>query len=700
MATQTTAFNALTGVSVGSNANVVIDANTNATFGNISGSNATLSGNISLTTLNRGLVAGPLGSGYVAATSGTATIPYASQYIFGTSNFTIEFWINPTSLSAGVLFQNGPSVSFAYNGDGTIAISLSTNGSAWNITDGGLNCTTTIGEWSHIALVRNGSGFKLYKDGVNTTSVSSALGLYNPSTTITLLNGFNGLISNYRIVIGTAVYTTDFTPPSNTLTSTQLANVNGYPSAAITGTQTKLLTFESSSISDISSYAASITSSGISMTLQTVPFGSPQGTLIYTGSVWQATPITVFGNVDATYFVGTGVNVSSNVNGSYFVGTGVDVSGNVSANKFLGNGSLLSNVLTVSQYTTGSFSNVISNVHGLTFDTTTGFTVTDIGGGNALIQLGSSFKTWQVAGQTSLVAVGEDTVEFVDGNNIVITTNASAYPQQIKFSLSDNITLTGNIVSGGDSNLGNSVTANFFIGDGGLLSNVGGGGNGTAIINGNSNVIVYANSNVATSVSGNANVVVVTGTGMNVAGTITTSGNANVGNLNIGSGVSGSLTGANVVSANYFIGNGALLTGVTTTATALFNGNSNVIVYANGNVATSVTGTSNVLVVTTTGIATTGLNVTGNAIINGNLTVSGNTSYVNVEQLYVTDPIIEMGGSANGSPLTTNDGKDRGTLLHYYTSAPIDAFMGWDNSNSEFIFGSNVTDTADVIIVR
>ncbi|MEI6053417.1 MAG: hypothetical protein WCQ44_11990, partial [Opitutaceae bacterium] len=96
----------------------------------------------------------------------------------------------------------------------------------------------------------------------------------------------------------------------------------------------------------------------------------------------------------------------------------------------------------------------------------------------------------------------------------------------------------------------------------------------------------------------------------------------------------------------------------------------------------------------------TELNVIGNTLIAGNLTVDGNITYVNVDQLYITDPIIEMGGSANGSPLTTNDGKDRGTLLYYYNGAPIEAFMGWDNSNSEFILGSNVTNSSDVITVN
>ena len=148
-------------------------------------------------------------------------------------------------------------------------------------------------------------------------------------------------------------------------------------------------------------------------------------------------------NVESFNFVGDGV-VASNV------GNAVTIT--------IPGGGNVTNALIVSQYTYGNISNSVPNVSGLLFDTTTGFNVTDLGNGNALITLGSSFKTWEVAGQTSLVAVGEDTVKFVDGNNIVITTNALSTPQQIKFSLSDNVSVTGNI------------TADYFIGN--LIGNI------------------------------------------------------------------------------------------------------------------------------------------------------------------------------------------------------------------------------------
>ena len=95
--------------------------------------------------------------------------------------------------------------------------------------------------------------------------------------------------------------------------------------------------------------------------------------------------------------------------------------------------------------------------------------------------------------------------------------------------------------------------------------------------------------------------------------------------------------------------------------------------------------------------STSNLSVTGNIVLTGNLTITGSYESTNVSSLTVTDPVIELGGGANGAALTTSDWMDRGTLLHYYSGAVVDAFMGWDSSNAEFAFGSNVTHSAGVI---
>ena len=755
MATQNSAFNALTGVSVGSNANVVIDANSNANFANIDANNYTGSGNLTSsnahiigtavidgstdfnppTSVEYLVIAGGGAGGYsYGGGGGAGGYRTASGLAVSAGTYAVTIGAGGAgSATAGLQTNGGDSV---FNGitstGGGYGGGEGVNNGASGGSGGGGNYSTGTGGAASPAGQGNaggnsdpsgdyggggggagqagyngngtypgqgGDGLASSISGASTYYAGGGGGWYRYGTTSGGLGGGGGGRYSTNGVSGTV-------NTGGGGGSTSGVDVGVYSSGS--GGSGVVIIRYSDTYSPAASYTgATYTVAGgyriyVFTTSGSITFGgavnstSPTtGTLIVGGGVGIANDVFIGGNITSSSLVNfsSASNIAlGNVSNLHITGgtdgyvLSTDGTGNL-------NWSAAASSLNVSQYTTGSISNTIGNVSNLLFDTTTGFNVTSLGANTALISLGSSFKTWQVAGQTSLVAVGEDTVEFVDGNNIVITTNAAARPQQIEFSLSENVSITGNLIVG-NANLGNAATANFFVGDGGLLTNIYVAG-GTAINNGNSNVAVSANGNVTTAVAGNANVIVVTGTGMNVAGTLNTTGNASVGNLNIGTGVSGSLTGANVISANYFIGNGALLTGITATSNILINGNSNVYVSPNGNVTTSVGGNPNVFVVSNTGV-----NINGTALIAGNLTVNGNISYINVEQLYVTDPIIEMGGSANGAPLVVNDGKDRGTLLHYYTTTPVDAFMGWDNSNSEFIFGSNVTDASDVITVN
>jgi hypothetical protein len=169
------------------------------------------------------------------------------------------------------------------------------------------------------------------------------------------------------------------------------------------------------------------------------------------------------------------------------------------------------------------------------------------------------------------------------------------------------ITATGNITGG------NLVT-------GGVLSatgnaNVGNLGTGTAIIttgnittinsgllqNGNSNVTITANGNVVINAVGGARITA-TSSGANVAGTLSVSGNANVGNLGTG----GLITATGNVTAGNLVTGGALSV----------TGNANI-----GNIGTGiVTASGNITAPYFIG------NVQGN--ISGNLTVNGSNTQV------------------------------------------------------------------------
>jgi hypothetical protein len=101
----------------------------------------------------------------------------------------------------------------------------------------------------------------------------------------------------------------------------------------------------------------------------------------------------------------------------------------------------------------GTVNTTVTNVTAINFDTVTGFNVTDQGSGNVFVSLGSGFKTIEVAGQTSITAVGEDTLVIANGSNITLTTSNAA-PKTLTIALSANVVTNTQL----SSNLANYQT--------------------------------------------------------------------------------------------------------------------------------------------------------------------------------------------------------------------------------------------------
>ena len=87
-------------------------------------------------------------------------------------------------------------------------------------------------------------------------------------------------------------------------------------------------------------------------------------------------------------------------------------------------------------------------------------------------------------------------------------------------------------------------------------------------------------------------------------------------------------------------------------------------------------------------------------LITGNLTVTGVTTTVNSTTTQIEDAVIDLGAGENGNTLTTDDGVSRGLALNYFSSGAKTAFLGWDNANSQFAFGSNVANTTGVLQIN
>jgi hypothetical protein len=79
-------------------------------------------------------------------------------------------------------------------------------------------------QWNHLALVRNGTSIKMYLNGTVIINTTFSGTLY--AGTLNYIGNlqfsaftwtFNGYISNFRILKGTALYTANFTPSTTTI---------------------------------------------------------------------------------------------------------------------------------------------------------------------------------------------------------------------------------------------------------------------------------------------------------------------------------------------------------------------------------------------------------------------------------------------------------------------------------------------------
>jgi hypothetical protein len=260
---------------------------------------------------------------------------------------------------------------------------------------------------------------------------------------------------------------------------------------------------------------------------------------------------------------------------------------------------------------------------------------------------------------------------------------------------SGNLTITNRISAGGNITGGNLI---------GIFAN------GTSSIR-----IPTVNGNINMGAAGNTTVVVVTGTGANINGTLSASGNIIGANLTTDGVLSATGIANNYIASKLGIGttspavalhvkqNGGSINvegtdqsyiqfyprgaanryawlGFGSAGTNNFtirndangrlileSGNSNVAVYANGNVTTTVAGVGNVVVVTSTGANIAGTLSTSGNITGANLSVSGTTTLTGV----ATAPT-----AANG----TNNTQIATTAFVIYNGVPSGCIMLWSGS--------------------
>lgn len=164
-------------------------------------------------------------SNYFDGTGDGLSFGANANFSFGTGDFTVEFWTNPSTLLSSsnsaptmvAVHDNASDNGWQlYLNDGYIGIRTYYS----NVLYVNEDMTPLKGKWSHIAYVRYNGVQKIYINGVEKCSTSTVWNWTNNTLQVGYTaQDYPGAISNLRIIKGTALYTSAFTPPTQPLTA-------------------------------------------------------------------------------------------------------------------------------------------------------------------------------------------------------------------------------------------------------------------------------------------------------------------------------------------------------------------------------------------------------------------------------------------------------------------------------------------------
>jgi len=192
----------------------------------------------------------------------------SSDFTMGTGDFTVECWVKADTYNKGIFQISNTSGGLETSG-------YQSDVSLWIHNDGRLGCSLNgsntygtgnleKGQWHHVAITRASGTAYIFLDGTLQFSGSEptnydgtyiAIGGYYSSTFL-----WDGHISNFRVLKGTALYTSSFRPPTEPLTNI---------------TNTKLLCCNDSSTTGSTVTPGTITANGDPTASTDSPFDDP-----------------------------------------------------------------------------------------------------------------------------------------------------------------------------------------------------------------------------------------------------------------------------------------------------------------------------------------------------------------------------------------------------------------------------------------
>ena len=170
------------------------------------------------------------GSVYLDGTGDRLTVGSTTDLGFGTGDFTIEYWIKHEGKLSGSNYPYGFDMRSQDN-EAKLALYHRTNASnvvgiyvSQNTIVSGTNQMYDGMDWAHYAICKTGGNLKGYFNGKQDFSVADTTdygssGQISIGSTYSNLFHMQGHIADFRVVKGTAVYTGEFTPPTEPLTA-------------------------------------------------------------------------------------------------------------------------------------------------------------------------------------------------------------------------------------------------------------------------------------------------------------------------------------------------------------------------------------------------------------------------------------------------------------------------------------------------
>jgi hypothetical protein len=161
------------------------------------------------------------GSMYFDGTGDYLTSVSSPAFAFGTGDFTIEFWTYPRANSRQdwIYFTGNVGLVIAYFSTGSSFAVFSNPPNSQIITGSSM----PLNQWYHVALTRQSSNTRLFVNGVQQGSTYTTSQNYGVNNTLNIGRDPNGAtlvtgyLSDIRVLVGTALYTTTFTPPTSPL---------------------------------------------------------------------------------------------------------------------------------------------------------------------------------------------------------------------------------------------------------------------------------------------------------------------------------------------------------------------------------------------------------------------------------------------------------------------------------------------------